>query len=574
MHRYIWILLMFIFISFLSPKYLTLGQGTTDPSTITVFKSSAAVTVDGNLDESIWTTDLPHLKFKIGGESTGNNELIPTGFEIIKPPYADTTTTMVRFAYSGMSLYISLESDDKQVCRFGDSWEGDGLFMKIKNASGADVEYKLYYNLGGADPEIHYEGPAHSEGAGVKGNGTIVNDSTNVDGGYTAELRIDLAGLGYTSLPSDIDMLINIFDPDNYSDGVPPWGPNGNFAKQWWGSQWGPDTRTIHFDVNTDPSVLNVYPTTDPIAVDGNLTESNWSLNLPRLKYEIGSLGLDSVFVPTGFEIIKPPYADTTTTMVRFAYSGMSLYISLESDDKQVCRFGDSWEGDGLFMKIKNASGADVEYKLYYNLGGADPEIHYEGPAHSEGAGVKGNGTIVNDSTNVDGGYTAELRIDLAGLGYTSLPSDIDMLINIFDPDNYSDGVPPWGPNGNFAKQWWGSQWGPDTRTIHLVQPTSVEDQNGTIPKQFNLSQNYPNPFNPSTKINFSLPVNAQVKIDVINILGQRIKTLVDADYSAGNHELIFDASNLSSGIYIYRIDANGQNGKLFSSSKKMILMK
>ncbi len=88
-------------------------------------------------------------------------------------------------------------------------------------------------------------------------------------------------------------------------------------------------------------------------------------------------------------------------------------------------------------------------------------------------------------------------------------------------------------------------------------------------PKEFSLSQNYPNPFNPSTSISFTLPEAVDVKITVFNILGQEVATILNAKKEAGVHTVDFDASELNSGLYIYRMDA----GK-FSNVRKMLLIK
>ncbi len=554
-------------------RTLILKDPYADPDSLIVYKAEG-ITVDGVLDEPIWSMNTPTLKFKIGGTGS-DNIYTPTGFAIVKPEYTDTSTCYVKFAHDGDNLYIALNSDDKQVCRFGDSWEGDGLFMKITDANNTDVEFKLYYNLAGTDPDIHYEGPAGSEGAGVKGPGTVVNDSTNEDGGYTAELRINLTDLGFTN-PSDVQVLINIFDPDNYNDGDGAWGVHGNYAKQWWGSEWGPEKRTLVLsDAVIDPPAITVYKASAPITVDGSLDESDWSEDVPRLKFEIGGNVSGNDYAPTGYAIVKPPYTDVSTCYVRFLHDDNNLYISLNSNDQQVCRFGDSWEGDGLFMKIKDANGNDVEYKLYYNLAGTDPDIHYEGPAGSEGMGMKGPGTIVNDSTNVDSGYTAELRINIADLGYSSMPDTFKVLINIFDPDNYNDGDGAWGPNGNYAKQWWGSEWGPEMRSLVIEDKlVGIEENVTELPKEFSLEQNYPNPFNPTTTIKFSLPVSSQVKLDVYNVLGEKVMNVIDKKLSGGLHSVNLNAGQLTSGIYFYRLEAQGNNGQLYIQSKKMVLLK
>jgi len=89
------------------------------------------------------------------------------------------------------------------------------------------------------------------------------------------------------------------------------------------------------------------------------------------------------------------------------------------------------------------------------------------------------------------------------------------------------------------------------------------------VPNQFELSQNYPNPFNPSTTIRFSLPQASQVKINIFNMIGEQVATIADGMYEAGYHKITFNASNLSSGAYIYRLESSD-----FVQVKKMILLR
>jgi hypothetical protein len=99
--------------------------------------------------------------------------------------------------------------------------------------------------------------------------------------------------------------------------------------------------------------------------------------------------------------------------------------------------------------------------------------------------------------------------------------------------------------------------------------PVNVEEEEG-IPSSFSLTQNFPNPFNPSTKINYSLPAASVVSLKIYNLLGQEVKTLVNNENQpAGNYTLTFDAFNLPSGIYFYRLAADS-----FVEVKKMILLK
>lgn len=95
-----------------------------------------------------------------------------------------------------------------------------------------------------------------------------------------------------------------------------------------------------------------------------------------------------------------------------------------------------------------------------------------------------------------------------------------------------------------------------------------------TVAENFSLSQNYPNPFNPSTKINFSIPERGTVTLKVFDMLGKEVTELVSGNYSAGTYAVDFSAKGLSSGIYIYSIEVNSENGNTFKDSKKLMLVK
>ncbi len=94
-------------------------------------------------------------------------------------------------------------------------------------------------------------------------------------------------------------------------------------------------------------------------------------------------------------------------------------------------------------------------------------------------------------------------------------------------------------------------------------------DGPGTLPVLFKLEQNFPNPFNPSTTIRYSLPHRSHVTLAVYNTLGQKISDLVNADIDAGYHEIQFDANNLASGVYFYRMQAGS-----FADAKRLILLR
>jgi len=106
----------------------------------------------------------------------------------------------------------------------------------------------------------------------------------------------------------------------------------------------------------------------------------------------------------------------------------------------------------------------------------------------------------------------------------------------------------------------------------HLLGDTTLTDVKtapDNLPVNFNLFQNYPNPFNPTTVIKYSLPKEARVSLNIYNILGQKIKELVDEIKSTGMHEVLFDCKGLPSGIYFYKITAGN-----YTSTKKLIILK
>ncbi|MFQ3599408.1 MAG: T9SS type A sorting domain-containing protein, partial [Chloroherpetonaceae bacterium] len=106
---------------------------------------------------------------------------------------------------------------------------------------------------------------------------------------------------------------------------------------------------------------------------------------------------------------------------------------------------------------------------------------------------------------------------------------------------------------------------------------SSQTESVGSVPTKFALSQNYPNPFNPVTVIRYELPQASVVKLQVFDVLGRVVATLVNERRDAGIYEAVFNASTLSSGTYFYRLQAsttNGASSSSFVETKKMMLVK
>jgi len=115
-----------------------------------------------------------------------------------------------------------------------------------------------------------------------------------------------------------------------------------------------------------------------------------------------------------------------------------------------------------------------------------------------------------------------------------------------------------WYPE--YAERWDMTGWG---------RITDVENRNSAVPGSFSLEQNYPNPFNPTTTIEYKLAEPTLVKLSVFNTLGQQVEMLVNKLQSAGNYDIAWDASNMPSGVYFYKLETKSQ-----VMTRKMMLIK
>ena len=108
---------------------------------------------------------------------------------------------------------------------------------------------------------------------------------------------------------------------------------------------------------------------------------------------------------------------------------------------------------------------------------------------------------------------------------------------------------------------------------------TGVEIRNNEVPVSFDLKQNFPNPFNPSTQIQFSVPLTAHVTVNIYDILGRLVNTIVNGELVAGSYSVIWNGKDnfgnqCSSGIYFYQLLTNTDSGERSAITKKMVLTK
>lgn len=179
--------------------------------------------------------------------------------------------------------------------------------------------------------------------------------------------------------------------------------------------------------------------------------------------------------------------------------------------------------------------------------------------------------TVFSDTTSIKWSvvpgavsYEVQLSVDRNFTGISTLDStitDTTLLVKNLLPDTtYYWRLRSVNNNGNSGWSLFNS--------FGTSMLTGIK-RNDQIPKTYQLSQNYPNPFNPSTNIEFRIPKNERVSLKIYDVIGREVKTLVDKQLSAGNYKVNWNAGDMASGVYFYRIVAGN-----FIQTKKLILLK
>jgi hypothetical protein len=277
---------------------------------------------------------------------------------------------------------------------------------------------------------------------------------------------------------------------------------------------------------------------------------------------------------------------DDLTATVYLAVDDQYLYLAFDVIDNAFSYDpgGDWWEDDAIEMFIglydgrpgpahsARQRGAQPDYSLQFRHDGlvnTDNSNRFIYTADSTNYYFQGFGTA---------DYIIETRIRLSTLKIgddrlfvpvngTRIPFDIS--IHDSDSPNLRDGIMPLSPNNHDnsyqSPRYWTHTWIGDQEF-----PTAIKDQGtSAIPLTSSLSQNYPNPFNPTTTINYAISKAGLVKVELYNALGQKVRTMVNEMKAPGTYRLEVGASELTSGLYFYRLTAGG-----FIQTRKMVLIK
>ena len=575
-------------------------QGHVNPPALQVMSAENEITIDGRLNEQDWQRRIFSLNFKHqfkpdDGTFAVTGNVLPPEPEVNgagNDGYTDVSSAQMMFLHRGTELYLGVLSNDSSVCKRFFSWEGDGLFMKVKNKAGLPLEYKLFYVNPEVSSSAKYEtnGPAESgAGASYEFPGTVVNqDTIRNDAGYSLELVIHLDKLGYTERDS-IPVVITIFDVDFIIGNRVPSPATADFYKSWWGSEWGLSDSEYRYLVLSDPPAVEALTANGNLTLDGQLNEPDWG-NAHSLLLKPGSKDITGWWYMQWGDTLNS-YDNPSGSRVKFLHKGTDVYIGIVSDDASVTNYALGWEADGAFIWMRDPftipdPGQRQEVKLMYFGGDVGTPAVFEVNGNvptggAEGVSYEPPGTVTRSETNgADAGYSLEIVIHADKWGYTATDTVWFGLV-LWDMDHSSIDANDEHVR-DYAKTWWGSEWADKNfdkfhmyRGIVLSSSVvGVAERSSDVPTEFRLAQNHPNPFNPETEIRFDLPVTSIAKLEIFNMLGQRVRTLQQGLRPTGSYRIVWDGRDdrgqqLGTGVYFYQLTTDR-----FTDTKKMLMVR
>ncbi len=259
---------------------------------------------------------------------------------------------------------------------------------------------------------------------------------------------------------------------------------------------------------------------------------------------------------PVDFDDSVPPDGETYHIELISPYDGLHELIW---NDGGARTFIDWKEGQPMTLRasLEEAFSFQRDFRLYFYVPKGTDVVGGYVTRHSDVRFYNGSGKLLEGWQNEE-----------AGVGYFTLPVDHGEDGTIWRISSRRSAslrlmtVPPYLARNErellLPKE---VVFGTDTTTNDGV--------NDELPSSFELKQNFPNPFNPSTRIQFDISSQTNVRLDIYNIIGQRVTTLVNEEKSPGRYEVTFDASSLASGVYLYRLHT-----ETYQKTRQMLLVK
>ena len=313
-----------------------------------------------------------------------------------------------------------------------------------------------------------------------------------------------------------------------------------------------------------------------PVVFDPN-NSSVLYLGTNRIYRSIDKAGF---WEPISLDLTNGPYTTSfgTVTTIAVAPSDTNV-IYAGTDDSNIWvtnDYGMNWQkiSDGLPQRwvtrvVVDPSDASIVYATFSGLKWRDPQSHV---FKSTNMGQ----TWTDISSNLPDAPVNAFAVDLNDHDRLYLGNDVGAYVSGNGGESWEmlgDGIPivpisdmKIHPTENYLAV---GTYGRSMYKINIADITGVEDNSESVPNNFALYQNYPNPFNPTTTISFELDQTQHIELKIYNLLGEVVATPVNSTMPRGNHSILFDASRLSSGVYIYQL-----TGKNLSSVKKMAFVK
>ncbi|HCY75840.1 MAG TPA: hypothetical protein DHV28_07945 [Ignavibacteriales bacterium] len=600
---------------------------------------AGTITMDGVLNEAAWSQA---ESFEINYGQNGPLPTSGWRAEFQEDAVTDPTHATVKFLVSSDNqLWLAFDIPDSSIGGNNTWARWDGILMNMKDKADLDpnitipkaVEY--FYTWWIADfpfastPIVG--GSPVFRGNDLVGNNvdtirtpeqiaawdarTVVVGTSNDaarDEKWVVEMRVDLTLMGYDVTQTDGDLVamnFSLWDCDYLFEGDPSristtrthlqnaFTTNGNNVLSIYAK---PDiglTSELPI-IQPDVVIPNGAAYADPV-IDGKPDEDvwagaysfdlGWDIENLRANYPGAGKFMSGHFEPELGGNPRPPVLDPSLAQVKMFFKDHFLYLAATVMDGRVQGTEIYDQIDGLRLTLgnrteKNADDIMVFKQIRINFDGTGAPTAYENLTTLVDSGKAEFGvaltgaTTVNVNTDIDEGYSIEMKIDLTGLGYPTDLGDklIFMGVMLADGDSFDDPLANYG-----TRAWWfrENDGGPVTAwgVLDPNTPVGVDDQKNTvIPNSIELYGNFPNPFNPSTTIKFAIPEAGDVNIKIYNTVGEEIRNINLVNKNAGELNYTFNAANISSGVYFYKISLdNSATGKNYLSNVgKMILLK
>jgi len=517
---------------------LVAGEKSIVDGKLIILKAAEAPTIDGVLDP-VWdaTTATPMVKYEGHSlDSVGNFHDHSSNFRLL-------------WDEGYFYAFVSVVDDSLDGSEKASPWNSDCIEMFFDGNNGKTTSYETANDVQWR--YVYGETPAAHPGGNGRGEYAFANTPT----GYSFEIRIPKDSLLNNFLVADQEIGFEISNADR--DG----GHGQETVLHWWtnnGLTWQNTALfgTALLSSKEANSTINIPYTDTPPTIDGDMAAGEWDIasELSMARVE-GGRPLDSII--TSWK----DHGASFWTMWNENY--FCVFANVVDDSLDGSEKASPWNSDCIEIFFDGNNGKTTSYETANDVQWR--YVYGETPAAHPGGNGRGEYLFKNTST----GYNFELRIPKDSLLNNFLVSDMNIGFEISNADR--DG----GHGQESVLHWWttnGLTWQNTalfgTALLSGVT-TGVERNDHSVVTSYELGQNYPNPFNPSTNITFALPKSERVKLAVYNLLGKEVAVLANGVRSAGPHMVSFNAGNLASGVYFYKLQTEST-----LLTKKMVFIK